>query len=254
MPFHTLAFTKLDGAAAVNEDIPGVSDQWAPFDASQHFTLQMPTRLKCAYFQDAGALNARINTPTLRYINLPSIQPVNVTGAPVSLSPKCFYDDTYLDLPKLDPIALEASNSGAGGVRAVGGLWVAAGDMGFTPGSITTLRCTGTISATLNAWTFGNFAFDQTLPAGRYQVVGLDVVGAGLVFARLVFTGGSGVQGMRPGVIARPTVLIYQDMTFRMGNFGLFGVFDSTAPPGLEVFATAANSAQTIFIDVIRIG
>lgn len=253
MPFHVLVYTKSDTAATNNEDYPGVSDQWAPVDAANHYTLQYDTKLMAAYHQNAGATNARINTPTLRYIQLPSIQPVNVTAAPVTLSPICWYGDQYLSLPKLDPIAFEASNGGAGGVRGIGAIWVRAGDNQFTPGNIITARLTGAITANTLTWTFGTMAFDQTLPYGRYQIVGMDIIGTNLVFGRLVFAGGANIQGMRPGVLARPSTLIYQWEYFRRGNAGLFGVFDSTAPPGLEIFSNGANTAQTVFLDLIRI-
>jgi len=254
MPFHVLAFTKADTAAATNEDIPGVNDQWAILNTNNHYLLPQDMYLLAAYWQNAGATNARLNTPHYRFLGMPSIQPVNRTAAPVTLAPKVVWWPQKLIVPKTDDVAFEASNDGAGAVRGIGGLWLHDNQMTIPySGEMYTMRFTGTITATTLVWTSGNLVAEQGLPAGRYAVIGMDVIGTNLVFARLLFPGGVGPNGMRPGVIARPSILIYQDETFRKGNAGLFGVFESTAIPLLEVYSNGANSAQTVFLDLMKI-
>lgn len=254
MPFHMVAFTKLDTAAASNEDIPGVNDQWAILNNASHYLLPQDMWLAAAYWQNAGATNARINTPHYRFVGMPSLQPVNRTAAPVSISPMVVWRPQKLIVPKIDDVTFEASNDGAGAVRGIGGLWLSDDNWSLpSAGQIYTMRFTGTITAVTLAWTSGNLTAEQGLPAGRYAVVGMDVIGTNLVFARLIFPGGIGPNGMRPGVLARPTPLIYQDDEFRRGNFGHFGSFESTAIPLLEIFSNGANTAQTVFLDLMRL-
>jgi hypothetical protein len=253
--FHTLVYTKADTAATANEDIPAVTDSWATIQ-NNHYILQQDAYLMAAYWQNAGATNARLNTPHFRFLSLPSITPVNRSAAPVSLSPICWLKPMRLLVPRIDEVALEASNDGAGAVRGVGVVWVSDGNYTLPSGvnsDLYTIRATGTITATSLAWTLGNITFDQGLPAGRYAVVGMDVFGLNLVAARLQFPGGAGPNGMRPGVLAKPTLAAYQWEYFRHGNAGLFGTFDSTAQPLLEIFSNGANSAQTVWLDVVRI-
>jgi hypothetical protein len=252
MGFHLLAYTKLDTAGASNEDIPAVTDNFATVQ-NNHYILQQDTTLLAAYVRNAGFTNARLNTPDFRRVSIPSIQPGNVNAAPITLSPMVFFPPSRLRIPKIDEIALEASNSGGGGVRTIGGVWVASMDHNYNvpAGDVYTLRFTSTITAVANAWTLGGMTFDQTLPAGNYAVTGLDVIGATTEFARLAFLGG----GMRPGVIVRPAVSNYMWDHFRFGNVGLYGTFASTAIPNLEVFGTAAAGiTYTGYMEVVKVG
>lgn len=250
--FHTLAFTRLDTAGAVNEDTPAVTDNFATVQ-NGHYILQQDTTLLAAYARNAGAVNARINTPDFRRVSIPSLQPVNVGAAPITLPPLVFFPPAKLRIPKIDEIAFELTNSGGGGVRTVGGVWVASLDHNYNlpPGDVYTLRFTAPITTVANVWTIGNMTFDQTLPAGNYTVCGLDVIGASTEFARLAFLGG----GMRPGVVVRPAVGNYMWDHFRYGNSGVFGSFASTAIPNLEVFNTAGGAVTYVgYMEVVKTG
>jgi hypothetical protein len=251
--YHLLAFTALDTAAAVNETVPSIVDGWATPQGTA-YVLQQDAFLVGAYAQNAGALNARVNTPHYRFVSIPSIQPVNAAAAPGDYPPYADLRNRKLTIPRIDPLTAELTNGGAGGVRSVVGLWVSDGNMNAQDGDVYTIRGTGTITAVVGAWTLGSFTLDQQLPAGTYMIIGMDVIGTNLVFARLQFTGGAGAGGMRPGVICRQAVgdTSWPDH-WRNGNFGNFGTFANTAQPNLEIFATGANSAQTVFLDVIRI-
>jgi hypothetical protein len=251
MPIHTAVFTKLDTAAAVNEDIPAVTDQVLTVQ-NNHYIAQEDMNLLAAYARDAGITNARIFTPQLLKVGVPSIVPPNANAAPISLPPMIYYPPGKLRIPSIDEIAFQISNGGAGGVRAVGAIWLMTlgHSLNVPPGDVYTLRATVTITGTAAAWTAGVMVFDQTLPAGTYQVVGLDVVGATTELARLIFMGG----GYRPGTIVRPAVSNYMWEYFRAGTSGVLGTFVSTAQPQLEVFqTTGAATPYTVFIDVIKV-
>jgi len=253
MPFHLLAYTKLDTAGATNEDIPGVTDNFASLQ-NNHYILQNDTNLMAAYARNAGLTNARINTPHFRAVSIPSVRPVNVTAAVPTLPPYEWLYPSRLLVPRIDEVAFEASNGGGGGVRTVGGIWVSSIDhtLNIPPGNRYKLRFTVTIAATAFVWTAGAFTLDQSLPAGNYTVIGMDVFGVTTEFARLSFLGG----GMRPGVLTQLTVGAYDNrLTFQDGNAGVYGTFANTAQPNLEVFATAtASIAYTGWLDVVKTG
>jgi hypothetical protein len=251
MAIHTAVYTKLDTAATANEDIPAVTDNVFTVQ-NGHYIAQQDMNLLSAYARDAGITNARIFTPQLLKVGVPSVSPVNANAAPITLPPMTYFPPAKLRIPAIDEIAFQISNGGAGGVRAVGVIWLATMDHNYNvpPGDSFTLRATVTITGTLAAWASGPLVFDQTLPAGTYQVVGLNVVGATTEVARLVFMGG----GYRPGVLCMPAVGNYNWEFFRFGNSGLLGTFVSTAQPQLEVFqTTAAATPYTVFVDVIKI-
>lgn len=249
--FHTLAFTKLDTAGASNEDIPGVTDQFASLQ-NNHYILQNDMRLLAAYDRNAGLTNFRINTPHFRAVSIPSMRPANVSAAVPSNPPYAFLWPSTLTIPRIDEVALEASNGGGGGVRNVGAIWLAeqTHSLNIPPGQSYTLRATALIAATAFVWTTGALTFDQTLPAGAYTIVGMEVVGVTTELARLVFQ----KYTYRPGVITQLTMAGF-DITqrFQHGNLGVWGDFENTAQPSLEVFSTAtATIAYTVFLEVVK--
>lgn len=251
MAIHTLAFTKLDAAAATDEDIPAVTDNVVTVQ-NGHYIVQEDMNLLAAYHRNAGAVNAKLQTAALRRVAVPSIQPVNVNAAPITLPPMVFFPPAKLTIPAIDEIAWLASNSGAGAVRAVGLLWLNTRSHNFNvpTGDMFSIRFTATITGTLVTWTGGSISFETSLPAGRYSVIGLQVIGANTECARLVFLGG----GYRPGVIVRPAVSNYMWDHFQQGAAGVFGEFESTAMPNLEVFQTTAGAqTYTGFMDLVKI-
>lgn len=98
----------------------------------------------------------------------------------------------------------------------------------------------------------GALTFSQTLPVGRYQIVGMNVVCASSVFARLVFPGGT---SFRPGVVTNVSYgnLILGD-PFRYGRLGSYGEFEFNVPPAVEIMGTAAGAqTATVILDVVKV-
>jgi len=89
-------------------------------------------------------------------------------------------------------------------------------------GDIRTIKATTTLALKEGQWVHGTLSFAQTLPAGRYQVVGFRAVGTGVMAARLVFVG----YTWRPGVPGVSSLVEPGDEIFRRGKFGVFGEFE----------------------------
>lgn len=105
---------------------------------------------------------------------------------------------------------------------------------------------TGSTTLTANAFTTCLISLDDQLPAGSYDVLAMRVQGASPVFARLALPG----LGYRPGV---PCVL--DDLTdlpspFNPGELGVLASFLNTTQISVEVFATAADTAQSVYFYV----
>lgn len=188
----------------------------------------------------------RINTPKFREIGLPSIVPVNVAAAVTGLINMMDSREHPMRLAPVDEIAIEASTDASGTAIVYGALWLGFGRQNVAPGPTYRLRFTAAITAVANAWTFGTIAMDQTLPAGRYAVVGLDVVATNCLFARLIFPGDT----YRPGVVARNAVGVLKHPIFEVGQMGVLGEFNSINLPQLEILASGACTVQTGYIDV----
>lgn len=247
MPFHILANTKAGTAGATNEDIPAVFDGWASLQ-NNHYLLPQDMWLSAFYGQGTGLSAAQVNAPTLRRVTLPQISALNPTAAPISLAPVNILPPGQFKISKTDELEIDLSNTDAGSQRYITLSWVTDGNLNITPGEIWPIKATATITAGNLVWGAGQFTLTTGLPAGRYDIVGMDVIGANLIGARLVFPNG----GMKPGVLARQTTAIIPHEIFRRGRMGLFGSFDTYAPPGIELFGSAAPTTQTIWIDVIK--
>lgn len=247
--YHLACYKGAVTANASNFDLPAVNDSVLTL-SNGHYILTQPARVKIAYTQAPSITLSRINTPKLRATSLPYIEPLRVGSLPGNLPPAAKYDNNQLNLDPIDEIAIEVSNDLASSTEVtIAGLFLEMGNTPIPSGPSFTIRATSAFTATDGQWTSGAITFDQVLPAGRYAVIGLRVIGANLVFGRLIFPGGT----YRPGTIASDDVSESDGNMVRQGNCGLLGEFDSVAQPQIEIFSNGANSAQTVFMDIIRI-
>lgn len=248
---HTCAFFKSSAGTLTLEDTPAVQDQTLAISASNHFLLPQDAKLKAIYAKGTTLTNARFNTPHLRMVSIPTIDPIDALAVSTSSSPprlEVFPDGSEPVINAIDEFEIDMTTGvGASSNKAIA--WLLFGNKSPVPvGPVYTLKATATITQVAGSWVNGNFTLDQGLPDGLYTVIGLDAFGAGLVAARLVFPN----QWYRPGTLARNLVTDLPAPDFRAGRLGALGQFRQTAIPTLDVFADGAGAAQTIFIDVVR--
>lgn len=245
---HLLAYTKSMAAAAALADLTGITDQVATL-LNNHYVLPQAVRLLGAYGQGATMSALQLNTPSLRAVALPFIEPFKVATLPGSLPPFVNFRGMGPLLPPVDEVALNASNTGAG-EQQWAGLWVGDQSEGVPPGPVYTLKLTGTTTVVANVWNTCVLTVATSLPAGKYAIIGMRCVSATGVLARIIFSGG----GFRPGCIAVATEATDDGSIFRYGKFGLYGSFQSINLPALEILCTGADTAQTVYWDVVKIG
>lgn len=260
--WHTLAFYKSDVAGATNEPIPGVTDQIVRKSPNGNYILQQDMVCRAAYFRDAGAVGARLNTPDYRKISIPNIHPVQRAAGVTNLPNVEWLWPSGLTIPKIDEIVFEGSNDGAGGVDAVGGLWISplSDVLNVPPGEPYKLHGQATSVGVVAGWELCDLTLDENLPNGVFTVIGLDVTAVGAPgsaeFARLAWTGGNqpgGGQLWRPGVLVQPDFGGQNWQRWANGGWGVLGSFTSTAQPNLEVFSAPGTSLTfDVYLDVIK--
>lgn len=248
--YTLVAYTKNVAAGSTYEDVPGVTDGYATL-VNGHYIFQRDFRLRYAYAQGPNITAARLNAPALRSVALPHIVPLEVGSAPSDQPAVVDYRNFMPIIPKIDEIAVETSNNGAAAERHIVGLFLEEpGSRPPLPGPVFTVRGTAAIVSPAFVWGEGSITLEAALPAGKYQVVGLDVVGANLVFARLRFPDTT----LLPGVVARQSQANGPFERFRFGRSGLLGEFESIAPPTLQVFGTATTTTQVVYLDLVKVG
>lgn len=257
--FHQAAFsfTASNTGAGVFVTVPSIIDQFLTTNANNRFIIPQdiamrtnPWRIAAAYLQGTGTSVARVNNATLRRIGLPSITPVVAAAAIPSLLAPAMYGFNGPRLPYADEFGIEADNTGAN--VQTGFIWLHDGVMNPpAPGDeIFTLQWSATITAVANTWTNGAVVFTQTLPVGRYRIVGMDAIGTTLIAARLANPYG----GPRPGILARGSTAVFPTNVFRNGNFGSFMDFTSYAQPTIDIFDSAAGAVTvTGYFDCVKL-
>lgn len=196
---------------------------------------------------DASGSRAQVQSPSLRMLANLDVEPIvlaAVLGSPPEGStwpqtPIPLVADEALNFAFLsDPVAAQLH---------YGHIILSDGPQQAVQGQLFTVRATATIAQNTVAWVNGNLTFNQSLPAGRYAVVGMRARSADAVAARLVFP----EQMARPGVPVINAIADLDPWHFRFGRMGVFGEFPHTNPPTLDVIGGAA-AAQTIMLDLIR--
>lgn len=192
---------------------------------------------------------AQLASPSLRRSFLHEIAPLDV-GSALPASPRKLYlaDDNPLQLDGGE--ALDAFITNTASDRETVLVWLSNGPSKPLDKPFTTMRVTATPTAVAGAWTNGALTFDQTLPAGRWQVVGARFRSTNLIAFRFVFIAGT----YRPGALgyAATTSLDYDK--FRAGNLGAWGDFAHNAPPTVDFLANAADASFTGELDLVYLG
>lgn len=238
----------INGASLVQ--LPATVDSVLTLQNTANYTYSGNLKILRAYSRIDNGTEVRIDTPNLRLIGPPQIFPFETTTLPTNLPPVNKYDESALPWMGLDPLGVLVSRAGAGALVEQTLFWLSDQIQSTTPGPCRGVRASATITATTTGWTPGALTFQQALPTGRYRIIGMAAFGTNLFAARLVFPG----QTFRPGILAQDAAGEYDHEWFRRGNFGVFGEFDSIAPPTLEVISAGANAAQTVFLDLVPLG
>lgn len=246
---HLAAFRGSVTNGTTNTAIAGVADNALTRSASSAFFAPPGGTIFAASAGGVNASRSRINTPVLRAVGLPYIAPLN-TGVTSPSPPNiAIYGDFGPRPQPTDEVSVEATHTDAAPQIQFALMWFKFGGRQVPTGMIYRLRFTAAITGVIGSWASGAIVLDQNVPSGNYAIVGMDVFGTNLLAARLIFTGG----GWRPGVQARNAVGSVPDKMWLSGRMGVFGEFDNTAIPQLEIYVEAANSAQEGYLDVVKI-
>lgn len=247
--FHLAAYRGSVVNGTTNTAIAGVQDVALAKAASGAFLSPDNATIKSGIAGGVNASRARIDTPNVRKVGLPYIAPISTGITNPSPPNLAYFGDKGPSPTSADEIAVQSTHTDAGAQIQWAGLWMSFGRRQWTPGDRFRIRGTAAITGVVGSWANGAIALDQNLPSGIYQIQGMDVFGTNLLLARLAFTGG----GWRPGVAARNAVSSVGSPMFLDGTFGVFGEFDTVAMPQLEIYVEAANSAQEVYWDVVRV-
>jgi len=242
-------YESVDGAAA-DHNIAAIADNSLTANGDN---LRVPSALAnlvgyAALANATAYAYAKVDSPSLRmmfpnYISTREMGTIFVSPQQQTMVPRS-------PIPLVgDEDMTFINNSDAGGAIAeYGFVWFSDGPITPVEGRIHTIRATSAITAVAGVWTAGGLTFNEALPYGRYAIVGMRCHGPTTIAGRLIFVGGA----WRPGVIAVGDKEPADHPLLRFGKMGVWGEFDSVAPPQVEIIGSA-GTAQIFHLDVIKL-
>lgn len=253
MPFTTVAFFEAQTVAAAYVPIAAIADQHLRISGDD---IQLPTLSQIALIaggcsDTAGLPRMRVTSPSLREKGLYEVSPIAVATATVE--PNAVHQLIDLRRNPLKLVVGEQLNAEVLSTVTTEEAWLIAWltDAPIAPitGEVFTVRATGAATLVAGAWTNAALTFSEDLPRGRYQIVGMRAISAGLVAARCVLVGG----GWRPGVLGNDGSDDQASDIFRMGNMGIFGEFEDIEPPTIDFLSVSADTAEVVYFDLVQL-
>lgn len=251
---HTAAWLESVDAAAAYNDLTALADQVLTIAGDR---IQIPTLNQVVAFAagvgSGGNGLLRFETPSRQGWSRYMVSPVNGRndGNVEPDSPHKVVDlraNPLVLVPNERALASVHSDTTAAAIQWLL-MFLAAGPITPVGGTINTIRGTGTATLTASAWTAFAITFDETLASGRYQVLGARFQSAGCVAGRLVPVGG----GWRPGAVGTDAQEDLEHPMFRSGGLGVWMEFENENPPQAEFLSVSADTAEVVYLDVVKV-
>jgi hypothetical protein len=244
---HTVAFETSASEAALTSITPVPDGTVAIISNDLRIPVQVPMIVAVAALINSAAatLKAELVSPKLRSIFPFDVSPI-VNGLVFGSLPR--YLRLWQNPLALDPLeALNFQFQNGAAVMNRGIVWLA--DKAVTPigGKIFTVRATAAASLVTATWVNASLTFQNTLPAGHYQIVGMRAWSANGVAARLFVPS----YAWRPGVPMVNAEDNNDAWEFRYGGVGVMAEFDHTVPPTVD-FLGVTDTSETVFLDLIK--
>ena len=252
MTMHLGAFHESIDPAGVLVPITAVQDDTVFTSGDDmRVPLDLPFILGSTALLEATApLRAQISSPSLRRVSNLDIAPFGTGLVHADLHAINIHPMVAIPVRADEAINMNINSNPAGVTSQYGLILFGDGAQQPVAGDMITVRATMSVTAILGSWVNGNLTFDQDLPVGNYDVVGLRVEEATTVAGRLSFVGGA----WRPGVPAAGGVTARGVDSMRMGKAGILGSFHTNTPPTIDILAAVGAITPVVYLDLIARG
>lgn len=250
----TVAWYQSVDPAGVTVQLNAVSDQSVRVSGADIYCPPLASCIALAGGAESTvAPYMRFASPSQRRKTSTYITPLNTAAAaavePGSPHAVADYRFNPIELVPGEQLNMELNSNPAAAQIQWGIAWLASGPVEAPKGAMFSVRGTAAATLVAGSWSNTGITLTEDLPRGRYQVVGMSAISAGLIAARLVFIGGI----YRPGVMGADLVADIGSDLFRRGNMGIFGEFEDTDQPSVDFLSISADTAEEIVLDLIQV-
>jgi len=252
MTFHLAAFHELIDPAGILSKITAVQDNTV-FTSGDDIRVpgDLPFIIGEGCLLEATApVQAQVQSPSLRRLANLDIAPLNTGLVFAEQDGPSLHYTNPVPVTADEAINFAINSNPAAATDQYGLVWFGDGAQSPLNADIFTIRATVAVTAVTGSWENANIAFDEDLPVGNYDVVGLRVIEATGVAARLNFVGGA----WRPGVVIADSVTRPDVPGQRRGMMGIWGTFHTNTPPTIDVLAAAGALTPVVYMDLIARG
>lgn len=231
-----------------NFDSAPVTDTWLAIQ-NGHYLPQESLKLFGGWFGGINLTAVSLVTPRSRAVVPPRLYPIQQTLLPPDRPHIYDRRSNPFTLNAIEEVSVTFNIGGAANAFTTAVLFV--GEMldPVPPGDVFSLHGTATTAAVANAWTQVNVVWDQTIPSGKYTVVGSQVQSATAIAHRWYFRN----RPLKPGFISLTSLGNISDPSYYFGGWGSLGSFDTTVYPFLEVFCNGADAAHDVVINMVKV-
>lgn len=247
--FTTEVYTSSVASGALNQ----VTSLYSGVTPTLNSGFQVPVLNNLGYVFGASltAQRAQMQAPSLRPLPYPDFVAVNI-GAGLFESPVRGVD--MMKFPTPLNYTEEVDAFWTTGTTHVAYIAVAFTDGPVSsppPGRMFTAHAKASTTLTAGAFTTVSPAFDQALPAGMYALVGARFYSATAVICKMIPAMGPLWQ---PGGLGCQTYDQLEPVGQRYGGWGTWMTFQQNVPPSVNWFATAADTAEEVWYDLVKVG
>ena len=195
---------------------------------------------------------AQVQPPSIRRYGFYDTRPIQNAAVGAGASPGFMplltgVLNNTLTIEDSEEIPFYATQSSAGAQQAFGAALLCTEVPTPYKGRVLTVHASSAQTLVANVFTTCVLTFDTPLPVGTFHCVGARVESASGVLFRCIHQEGV----WRPGGVCLSAVTAYEPDYQRRGGWGRWFDFTYLNPPAIEVMATAADTAESVWLDLV---
>lgn len=254
MPFTLVAYQEVKPLDTTPIAIAGVPDQHIRVE-DEFIYMSLFNQIIGVFCGGATELTqAHLASPSLRRLANYAISQIGIVEFPAVPYGLALHPDSPLALEVNEGLeAIITASATITPEECTVGVFLSDGPVAPISGEIFPVRATATgITLAAEGWANTTIDFDDTLPVGRYQVVGARASITDGVLFRLVPIG----EAFRPGGIITAGVGEVDFELHRNGGLGVWCEFDQITPPSVDLLGGTAPAGTDLelFLDLIKVG